>query len=144
MLQLPYKPINVLHRHGGKILEVTEMRHQTEKPSGGYSNDAWYFMGRVRWEDGSGGGDKLHPIDVPMLCSDTPEGQQEISALCELTMAYLHENGEWFDSKPHEGWYAHRRARPGKGIPGSVTKAEKVAQAARSARIRERLSGASA
>jgi hypothetical protein len=117
-MKLPYKPTAVYHRHGGKILEVTEIRHQTEKPSGGYSRDAWYFMGRVRW-DGSGTGDKLRPIDMPMLCSDTPEGQDEIRGLSDLMMAYLREHGEWFETNPHKGWYAHRRARPGKGVAGA-------------------------
>jgi hypothetical protein len=119
MMKLPYKPINVLHRHGGKILELTEIRHQTEKPSGGYSRDAWYFMGRVQWDDGSGTGDKLHPIDMAMLCSDTQEGQQEINGLSDLMMAYLKANGEWRESKP-QGWYAHDRKRPGKGYAGAA------------------------
>jgi hypothetical protein len=108
-MQLPYKPTNVFHRHGGKITEVTEIRHQTEKPSDGYSRDAWYFMGRVQWDDGSGSDDRLHPIDPPMLCSDTPEGHAEISALGDVMMKYLSGHGEWSKSKPHQGWYAHDR-----------------------------------
>jgi hypothetical protein len=108
-MQLPYKPTNVLHRHGGKILELTEIRHQTDKPSGGYSRDAWYFMGRVQWGDGKGDTNRLHPIDVPCLCSDTEEGMNEIRAISDLVMDYLHEHGEWCEGKPHEGWYAHDR-----------------------------------
>ena len=105
-MELPYKPTNVLHRHGGKITEVTEIRHQIGKPRDGYSTDAWYFMGKVEWRDGSGS-DKLHPIDVPCLCSDTDAGMAEIRDLSALVMDYLREHGEWRESKP-EGWYAHR------------------------------------
>ena len=111
-MQLPYKPTNVLlHRHGGKILEITEMRHQMDKPSGGYSRDSWYFMGRVQWEDGSGSTDKLSPIDVPMLCAETESGRQEINALCGLMMDYLGKHGEWSDEGKHKGWYANRKDR---------------------------------
>ena len=109
-MQLPYRPTNVFHRHGGKIVEVVEIRIQKEKPSGGYSRDAWYFMGRVKWNDGSGSDDKLCPIDMPMLCTDTPYGHVEINGLSDLMMAYLNEHGEWRKSKP-QGWYAHRETK---------------------------------
>jgi len=111
-MKLPYKPTNVYHRHGGAILEVTSIRHQTDKPRDGRSRDAWYFMGRVKWRDGSGDESKLHPIDAPMMCADTDEGHAEIRGLSELMMEYLREHGDWCGrGSKHEGWYAHRKAK---------------------------------
>lgn len=107
-MQLPYKPKNVMHRNGGKILEVTEIRIQLEKPTEGNSRDCWYFMGRVQWNDGSGQADKLHPIDMYSLCADDQAGQAEITELGAVMMAYLKEHGVWNDKGPHRGWYAHR------------------------------------
>jgi hypothetical protein len=109
-MQLPYTPTNVLHRHGGRILEIVGIKHQTDKPRDGYSSDAWYFTGRVKWNDGSGDESKPQPIDAPMLCSDTEQGAAEIRELSDLMMVYLREHGTWCDAKSkHEGWYAHRK-----------------------------------
>lgn len=112
MIQLPYTPTNVCHRHGGTVLEITGIKHQTDKPRDGRSMDAWYFIGRVSWDDASGDTKTTVPIDVPMLCSDTDAGLAEIHDLTEVMMAYLREHGEWCDSKSkHEGWFAHRKAK---------------------------------
>ena len=110
-MQLPYKPINVFHRHGGTIVEITGIRHQADKPRGGYSTDYWEWTGRVQWGDGSGDANRETHIDPGCLCSDTPEGGQEISDLCGLMMDYLREHGEWFEAGKHRGWYAHRKER---------------------------------
>lgn len=108
-MKLPYTPANVLHRHGGKVTKITRIKIQMERPSGGHSQDCWYFIGAVEWFDGSGCED--HPIDMRCLCADTPEGMEEIRGLSDLMMAYLADHGEWCDGKPHEGWYAHRPAK---------------------------------
>lgn len=92
------------------MLEITGIKHQTDRPRDGRSMDAWYFIGRVSWDDASGDVMKPCPIDVPMLCSDTEAGQQEIQDLSAVMMAYLREHGQWCDSKSkHEGWYANDR-----------------------------------
>lgn len=110
-MKLPYTPVNVLHRHGGKILEITGIKHQVDKPRDGRSMDSWWFVGRVKWEDGSGSEAKESPIDVPMLCSDTESGMDEIRGLSDLMMDYLKTHGEWHEHGKHEGWYAHRKER---------------------------------
>lgn len=128
MIQLPYTPTNVLHRHGGRILELTSIKHQADKPSGGYSRDSWYFMGRVQWDDGSGDVSKQRPIDMQRLCSDNAAGGDEIRGLSDLMMEYLREHGEWSEGKPHEGWYAHRvtardkRAQAGLSVARSAVR----------------------
>lgn len=107
-MQLPYKPDHVMHRHGGTVTEIAEIKIQLESPSDGHSRDAWYFIGTVSWDDGTVS--KGHPIDVPMLCSDTDAGQVEIRKLADLVMAHLKQHGTWNRAGPHEGWYANRPA----------------------------------
>ena len=68
------KPQHVFHRIGGRVVEVVGIKRQ------GY--DSW-FVGRVAWDDGSGDPMSLHPIDAAALCTDTPEGQAEITVLLE-------------------------------------------------------------
>ena len=110
MIQLPFVPTDVLHRHGGRILEITGIKHQVDRPRDGRSMDAWYFVGRVRWGDGSGDESKPSPIDAQMLCTDTEAGKADILALSSLMSDYLAKHGEWRKTKP-EGWYAHRKAK---------------------------------
>jgi hypothetical protein len=110
-MKLPYKPTNVFHRHGGKIAEVTRIKIQKERPSGGYSRDAWYFIGAVKWSDGSGSCDS-HPIDPQCLCYEDEIGRAEVDALLGVMHSHLLEHGEWRESKP-QGWYATRKAKPG-------------------------------
>lgn len=110
-MQLPYTPKNILHRHGGRVLEITGIQHQKDKPRGGYSRDYWEWRGRVRWEDGSGDTSKETHIDPRCLVTDSPEGHAEINELGGLLMDYLREHGEWFDDGKHKGWYAHRKER---------------------------------
>lgn len=126
-MQFPFKPTAVFHKHGGRILEVTGIAHQVEKPRNGYSQDAWWFVGRVEWSDGSGSPDKLHPIDAPMLCADTPEGHAEINAMGDLMMAYLREHGEWRDAKPR-GWYAHRPTKRERDAHAQLAVARSIAR----------------
>lgn len=107
-MQFPFKPQHIVHRHGGKIVEIKSMTHQVNKPSGGYSMDGWWFVGDVEWSDGTKSVN--HPIDPPMLCidGDNDAGRQEVSALREAMMGYLRDNGEWREAKP-QGWYANNR-----------------------------------
>ena len=110
-MKLPYKPTSLEHRHGGKILEIVEIKHQADKPRDGHSTDSWYFIGRVQWDDGSGDPTKLSPIDMLCICADSPEGHDEINTLSTLMMDYLNEHGEWCEKGSHKGWYAHRKVR---------------------------------
>lgn len=107
-MQLPYKPSNVLHNHGGTIVEITGIEHKTDRPQQGYSRDYWFYVGRVRWDDN--GQESAGHIDPGNMCSDTQDGFKEIVALNELMMAYLNANGEWRESGP-QGWYAHRKTK---------------------------------
>jgi hypothetical protein len=108
-MQLPYKPLNVLHNHGAKVVEIVSVGHKTDKPQGGYSRDYWFYIGRLQWDDTGKVGD-VGNIDPGWLCSDTQEGRQEINDLSKLMMDYLHQNGEWFEDGKHQGWYAHRKS----------------------------------
>lgn len=112
-MQLPYKPQSLFHSFGGRILEITKIVVQTERPSGGHSRDFWYFIGKIEWNDGSGKPDTLHPIDMYLLCCDDDTGRAEVRALSDLMMAHLNEHGVWNDKGPHQGWYANRSAKPG-------------------------------
>lgn len=109
-MKLPYTPANILHRHGGRVLEITGIGHKIDRPQMGYSRDYWFYLGRVAWDDGSGDQKKIRQIEPFSLCASSPEGFAEINAVSDLMMEYLGEHGEWCDSKSkHEGWYAHNR-----------------------------------
>ena len=106
-MEFPYTPKNVLHAHGGKIVEITGCGHKTDRPQLGYSRDWWFFIGRVQWDDTGKLGERGH-IEPGVLCGDTAE----INELLGAMNAYLRKHGEWCDSKSkHEGWYAHRKER---------------------------------
>jgi hypothetical protein len=110
MLELPFNPQHLVHRHGGKITAIHSMRHQANKARDGRSLDGWWYVGDVEWHDGTKSTN--HPIDPHCLCYETDAGREEVGALSELMMEYLAEHGEWCDSKSkHEGWYAYRTKR---------------------------------
>lgn len=110
MIQLPYSPTFISHRHGGTVLEITGIAHRIEKSRGGRSMDTWHFIGRVSWDEGYESTE--HPIDPALLCSPSEVGQKEIGELSDAMMAYLGEHGDWCDSKSgHQGWYAHRKQK---------------------------------
>ena len=110
-MQFPYKPQAVFNKMGGQVIEITGVGHKTDRPQMGYSRDYWFYTGSVRWDDN--GKISTGHIEPAALCADTKEGHDEINALSALMMEYLHKNGKWNNEGPHQGWYAHRKAKLG-------------------------------
>jgi hypothetical protein len=109
-MKLPneFKLQHVHHRHGGRITRITEIKHETAKPKGGRSQDTWFFVGDVEWDDGT---KSLNTEIAPWaLAQDGDAGHQEISGLLRAMNTYLAANGQWcHESSRHEGWYANER-----------------------------------
>ncbi|MCW5631918.1 MAG: hypothetical protein KIT17_01145 [Rubrivivax sp.] len=99
-------PKTLFHRHGGKIVKVHGIAHCQCKPDQGRSRDYWYFECDVLWDDS--GTEDTHEVEPFKLGCDDPPGNAELKALMEAMNAYLLEHGAWYDTGPHEGWYAHR------------------------------------
>jgi len=80
----------LMHRHGGDILAVAAIGHETYK---GVAD--WFFVGDVKWADGTES--KGHRIAPHALVyeADNAEGRQ----LHLLLSDYLIRNGQWHDAK---------------------------------------------
>lgn len=107
-MQFPFEPKTVDHAHGGKIVKVYGVSHRTNKPSGGYSRDYWFFDCDVLWHDS--GKVHRHEVEPFKLCAEEGGANSEIRELNQAMSDYLMEHGEWREAKP-QGWYAHRKAK---------------------------------
>jgi hypothetical protein len=97
------------HRHGGKITRVTGINHETARPQYGRSQDFWFFIGDVEWDDGTKSADtEIAPWALAQY-DGTEDGRQEIENLLRVMNAYLDANGEWHHQGKHQGWYATKR-----------------------------------
>lgn len=106
-MEFPVTLQHTLHKFGGRITRIDRIGHSTAKPKAGRSQDAWFFVGDVTWDDGtSSTGIEIAPYQ---LCIDGNE-RTEVDGLLEALNAYLTENGTWRHrpEKP-EGWTAHVR-----------------------------------
>jgi hypothetical protein len=109
-IKLPYTPTHLIHRHGGTILEVLSIGHRVATPAGGRSRDAWFYVCRISWDDGSGDTSREWEVPPICVCYLGDEGHAEVCALNELLGAYLLEHGKWNEASP-QGWYANDRSR---------------------------------
>lgn len=108
-MQFPVTLKHTLHKFGGRITEIKGIHHETAKPKSGRSQDIWYFVGTVMWDDGSGVRDDAI-ISPNHICSEGDEGKAEVDPLFDALSEYLLEHGEWCDhTSKHEGWYANVR-----------------------------------
>jgi hypothetical protein len=98
---------HVLHRHGGRVLRIQEIGHQTRKPKEGRSRDHWYFLGDVMWDDGK----TTLGLEISPTCLVYEgEDRREVDELIEALNEYLAQHGQWCDGQTlHEGWYANDR-----------------------------------
>jgi hypothetical protein len=109
-MQFPYTPTTCLqHKWGGIIKVVHGIQHQACKARDGRSLDGWWYDCDVLWHDT--GKTSRSPVDPYKLAAQDGGKNPDIQALSVALEAYLREHGEWFDKGPHEGWYAHRKAK---------------------------------
>lgn len=101
----------VEHKAGGKVLRITGIGHETARPQDGRSQDVWFYLGDVKWFDGSRS--LALEISPNHLCNPGPE----LDALGEALSDYLLAFGEWRDraardqSTPQSGKRAGRGSR---------------------------------
>lgn len=108
-MQLPVDLKRTAHKHGGRIIRITSIAHEVNKPNDGLSRDTWWFVGDVDWDDGTRS-DGLEIAPWAVCCYD--DDRSEVLALSELMANYLAERGEWCDRESkHEGWYANDRPK---------------------------------
>jgi hypothetical protein len=108
-MQFPYTPkTNISHTWGGKIVAVHGIKHQECKPRDGRSLDGWWFECDVLWDDGKV---SRSPVEPFKMAAEEGGQNADLRVLFKALDEYLAENGKWYDSKPHEGWYAHRKAK---------------------------------
>lgn len=82
------------HKHGGKILSLDAIRHETYK-----GRASWEFIGRVEWHDGSVSPEASIPPTV-ICCEDAPNNFELTVALAALN-GYLVAHGDWTE---RNGW----------------------------------------
>ncbi len=107
-LTFPFQPKAVFTKSGGTVIEIQGIEHKIDRPQMGYSRDYWYYLATIKWSDTGKTSEPrrhLYPYD---LCADEGNGFEEIRQLSEAMMDYLHEHGEWRNTKP-QGWTAHKR-----------------------------------
>lgn len=82
------------HKHGGRITELTEIRH------GRHDGRAyWDFVGNVEWHDGG----KSRGILISPVClchGEAPEAREELDRALAALNDYLGAQGRWVAS----GW----------------------------------------
>ena len=110
-VKLPIELKLTEHRHGGRIVKVHEIRHETAEPQDGCSRDHWYFVCDIEWDDGTAS--KIAEVAPALLVRsdvDPDASLEEINGLLSLMNEYLRLHGEWFfnEDSGHQGWYAHR------------------------------------
>jgi hypothetical protein len=113
-MKCDYKPQHVLHKHGGTITAIKAISHEIAKPKDGRSQDIWFFVGDVAWDDGSKSKDvEIAPWALCHKGGFSSEGHHEISDLMKAMNDYLAANGTWVEapSTKHVGWYATDRKR---------------------------------
>lgn len=108
-MKLPVELKHTMHKHGGRIVRITAIGHEANKPQDGYSRDGWWFVGDVDWFDGT----KSDGIEIAPWAACYDEGNRtEVDALGDLLMEYLLANGDWYGPKSgHQGWYANERPK---------------------------------
>lgn len=97
---------HTLHRHGGRIIEVTRIEH------GPVSSErraalTWWIMGRVKWDDGSGDGTREIEISPTAFVWEDLDGHREITRVMAALNLYLSERGVW--SVRGNGWKGFER-----------------------------------
>lgn len=112
---------HVTHKHGGKIVDVYSVGHETHK---GVAD--WFFLGKVEWSDGTvSEGARIAPW---ALCADqkNADAQSEINALLEAMNSYLRKHGAWHEPKrARDGRMVHwtpKRASWTQHISGLLSK----------------------
>lgn len=84
----------ILHRHGGEITAITGIGHHT------YNGVAeWYFIGNVRWQDGSQS--VAREIGPNLVCYDdeSPGSKERVHAAMAALSMYLVDQGEHHERK---------------------------------------------
>ncbi len=104
-------PVNLkytYHKHGGNITRITSIGHGEDKPQDGRSRDYWFFVGEVKWNDGT----KSKGIEIApwAVCYHDEEKKNEVLELMAELNDYLAKHGKWYrgSKSGHEGWYATR------------------------------------
>lgn len=102
---------HTLHKNGGRITRVHRIGHHCVKPVDGRSQDVWFFVGDVDWNDGGKSRETEIPPYAVCYTDREPEGKAEIDDIMAFLSDYLLINGDWYrDGKSgHEGWYANVR-----------------------------------
>jgi hypothetical protein len=109
-MKFPYTPTtNLFHKWGGVIKLVHGITHQQCRARAGRSLDGWWFDCDVEWRDT--GKVSRSPVEPFKIVADEGAKNADIAVLSEAMNDYLLEHGEWYDTGPHEGWYAHRKKR---------------------------------
>ncbi len=112
MLQLPLDPKTLYHKHGGIIRRIHSIAHEIAKPRGGLSQDAWWYVCTVKWDDGElGEGVRVPPY---MIICDDGANNLELNQLSELMDSYLRKHGSFnmgADTTKPRGWTAKRHSK---------------------------------
>lgn len=108
-VNFPIRPTTLDHKHSGKITEIHGISHREDRPKDGYSRDYWFFVADVEWSDGSKSQKTV--VQPFAVCCDEPGENDELKCVMKALDEYLREHGEYFDGKPHQGWYAHRKTK---------------------------------
>jgi len=82
------------HKHGGKIVSVTAIAHETYRRVA-----SWHYIGDVEWSDGSKSESTC--IAPWAVCFDQKDdnAQREYGLLSEKLARYLETYGKWHDLK---------------------------------------------
>jgi hypothetical protein len=80
------------HRHGGRIVELSAVGHDTVQ-----RHASWFFVGKVVWNDG--GVSEAAEISPACLCRDQDDKAAcaELDAAMQAMNDYLAKHGKWTD-----------------------------------------------
>lgn len=92
----------LMHRHGGRINEITGIGHETDASEG---RAYYYFTGNVEWLDGSKS--EAHHIEPFLIVLDEEqigESEREYIRISDALADYLREKGEWQKRGDYRTW----------------------------------------
>ena len=92
---------HLLHKHGGRIVEVAAVGHHTDHDGVPY----WYLKCAVEWDDGKGISPRQYEIAPDRLAYDQTkhEANKEGSAVLDALSKYLRERGRWLKKGKWKG-----------------------------------------
>lgn len=95
----------LMHRHGGRITQITGIAHEAHADTKDTRPASYYFLADVEWFDGTRSNElKVPPFAIVLDEENMAQAEREYTLVSDNLADYLRVKGEWCDDGKHRHW----------------------------------------